>query len=499
MIERIKRILGRCGRQKGDVLFGVVVIATIVFMASAGRSHSTGFGSVGTLPPPEGTHAARTLMPSGVVLTGELSQTMLAQAASGRVYLSLGVAVPEAPCEGSACNTTRATDTVIILDRSGSMGAENRLPFAKRAIHGLIDRLQPQDRLAIVAFDSTAEVVSPLTFLTRENRDSLHRRIDSLEPGSGTNVSRGMEVGSSLLAGAHRERAQKVILLSDGEANEGIVEPQQLAKLASSVNQLSASFSTIGMGLGFNEQLMANLADWGGGSFSYLEHLETLGTILDKNLKDARRLYASTSSIELRLPPYVRLVDAAGYPIERAGDTVIIPFGELLSASKKSAILTLDLPTDKICSHSLGAVSVRFKDSSGEHVVGLPADAMRISVVEARRKADVAASINNELYRESWISNNLGSLKQSIQKHLSRGDLSSAKASIARYESELGGAAAAAQIDLSTPGVKATIDEMRAEIADASKGSDAEQEEKRNRLGKKYLHEGKANQRSSGF
>lgn len=499
MIDRIGRILKRLERQKGAVLYGLVATATIFFIGTAGRSHSTGFKSVGDRMIEKGGQVARTVMPSGVALTGELSQTMLAQAADGRVYLSLAVAVPDMPCEGKSCSANRPTDTVIILDRSGSMSADNRLPFAKRAIHGLIDRLQPQDRIGIVAFDSSAEIISPLTFLTKETKSALHQSVDLVAPGSGTNMSQGMEIGRSLLASVHGERAQKVILLSDGEANEGIVEPQQLAKLASTVNQRSASFSTIGMGLGFNEQLMANLADWGGGSFSYLEHLETLGTILDKNLKDARRLYASTSAIELRLSPEIRLVDAAGYPIERSSDAVTIPFGELLSASKKSAILTLELPTDRIHSHSLGGVSLRFRNNDGEHVVGLPSDVLKISVVDARRKAEISASINSDLYRQSWVSNNLGSLQQSIQKDLSRGDVSSAKASIAQYEGALGNASAAAAVDLASPEVKAKLDGMRAEIEEASKGSGAEQEEKRNRLGKRYLYEGKTNQRSSSY
>jgi Ca-activated chloride channel family protein len=308
-----------------------------------------------------------------------------------------------------------------------------------------------------------------------------------------------MQLGGDLLSLSAGERAQKVILLSDGEANEGIIDPQQLARLASSVNRRAASFSTIGMGLGFNEQLMASLADWGGGSFSYLEHLEALGTILDKNLNDARRLYASMSTIEMRLPEQVRLIDAAGYPIEKTDNGVAIPFGELLAGSKKSAILTLELPTDSVRTQSLGAISVRFKDSSGEHVVGLPADVMNVSVVDHQRKAEVTRSINNDLYRESWLTNNLGSLKQSVQKALSRGDTLGAGASIAAYEKQLQGAADAAGMDLANLKVKEQISQMRGELREASEGSEAEQEEKRNRLRKKLLYDGQSHQRSSNY
>jgi Ca-activated chloride channel family protein len=147
-------------------------------------------------------------MPNGLALTGQLSQTMFTQASDGRVYLNLAIAVPERSCEGSSCGARRATDTIIILDRSGSMSANNRLPFAKRAIHTLIDRLEPLDRLAVVAFDSAADVISPLAVLSEEGKAALRAKIDGIAPGSGTNISQGMQLGGDLLSLSAGERAQ---------------------------------------------------------------------------------------------------------------------------------------------------------------------------------------------------------------------------------------------------------------------------------------------------
>ena len=84
-------------------------------------------------------------------------------------------------------------------------------------------------------------------------------------------------------------------MLSDGHANTGIVEPAQLQKTARRLADRGSVVSTVGMGLGFNETLMASLADQGMGSFSYLEHLETLGTILASELSDSRRVFADGS------------------------------------------------------------------------------------------------------------------------------------------------------------------------------------------------------------
>jgi Ca-activated chloride channel family protein len=499
MFERSEKIVKQVEGRRGGRIFVGLAIVTAVVIGSRGYSYSDQFRAVGPAIVPRASDpqtVARTVMPNGVTLSGKLSQTKFVRAEGGQVYLSVGVTVPEIPCKEAAC-TGLPTDTVVVLDHSGSMSADNRLPFAKRAIHDLIDRMQPHDRVAIVVFDSAAEVLSPLTNVTQDSKRTLQRVVQEILPGSGTNLSAGIELGRSALGRASQGRSQKIILLSDGEANEGIVDPQQLAKIAATAKGDSASVSTIGMGLGFNEQLMANLADWGGGSFSYLEHLEKLGVILDRNLQDARKLFASNTTLELALDSGITLVDAAGYPWERSGDRFKIQLGQLLSGADKRLIMTLDLPTDAVRNLTLGAVSLRYTNDGSEHTVGLPGETIQIAVVEPARRAEVLASVDQDLYRESWVTNSFGSLQQRIQKSLKSGDVKSARDSIAQYEKDLASAGGIASAPLMDAPAAAKIKELKSEIEDSESGSAQEKADKRNRLGKKYLSEGLANQRQT--
>jgi Ca-activated chloride channel family protein len=98
----------------------------------------------------------------------------------------------------------------------------------------------------------------------------------------------------------------------------GIVDPKALGQIAASFSMHGAVLSTIGMGLGFNETLLASLADYGMGNYSYLEHLATLGSILQKDLHDAKQVFASASSLELVLSEGITVSDIGGYPIERS-------------------------------------------------------------------------------------------------------------------------------------------------------------------------------------
>jgi Ca-activated chloride channel family protein len=187
------------------------------------------------------------------------------------------------------------------------MAADNKLPYAKEAVRNLIGRLQADDRFALITFDTTAVVNTALVHVTDPVQEQLSRQIASIRPGSSTNLSDGLLKARALLAGHSAERSRRVLLLSDGEANAGIVDPQELAKIVSSFRQHAAVVSTIGMGLGFNETLMAALADYGMGNYSYLEHLSTLGDILHKDLQDAKQVFASASSLSITLGKGSRL------------------------------------------------------------------------------------------------------------------------------------------------------------------------------------------------
>ena len=211
-----------------------------------------------TTPPP-----VQTLGPGEIKLSGRLSQTRLVQGGDGVIYLNLDIEAPPSP---AGIGPRAATDLIVVLDRSGSMAAENRLPFAKQAVADLLHRLTPEDRFALVAFDSTASVLTDLAAVTPAERERLTSVVNLVQPGSGTNMSEALFQARALALRGGSDRRRKLLLLSDGQANEGITDPAGLGALARGLNENGAIVSTIGMGLGFNEMLMAALADHGMGS-----------------------------------------------------------------------------------------------------------------------------------------------------------------------------------------------------------------------------------------
>ena len=334
--------------------------------------------------------------------------------------------------------------------------------------------------------------------MTEAMREQLYRQLDGIRPGASTNISDGLLKARALFEGRAAERSRRVILLSDGEANMGIVDPKALGKIAASFSMHGAVLSTIGMGLGFNETLLASLADYGMGNYSYLEHLATLGSILQKDLHDAKQVFASASSLELVLREGITVSDIGGYPIDRSAQpgTVRATTGQLLAAAKKHFVVTLKVPTDHTGELPLGTITLQYTTTHGAGSIALPQEPLRVAVLESARRDEAMASIDKSLYQQLWQTNNLGRLQKEFSNWLRSGDRGKAEEAITHYREALQKQEAAAGVVLSSPQVVETLSTMEHELQDAFSGPPAEQDEKRNRAAKAHHQKSLTGQRS---
>ena len=137
----------------------------------------------------------------------------------------LELRAPEAPQE----RPRPPAAVQVVLDRSGSMHGE-RLEAAQRALLALVDRLDPSDRFGVVAFDDTADVVVPAG--PAADKAALKHAIAALGPGGMTNLSGGLLRGLQEARRVAPDAGATLLLVSDGHANEGILDPERLAAVA---------------------------------------------------------------------------------------------------------------------------------------------------------------------------------------------------------------------------------------------------------------------------
>jgi Ca-activated chloride channel homolog len=500
LITRITRIL--CSPRGALGLFAALLVGTAA-VALAPQAIGGGGGASARNATGPTVHQGT----DGVTLSGTLSQTKLVQGGNGVIYLDLSITTPSATLSPSH---VKASDIVVVLDRSGSMAADNRLPYAQEAVRRLVRQLQADDRFALITFDSVAVVDTELTPITDAVRERIVQRVNAIRPGSSTNISDGLLKARALLQGnagegpdgpaptQSRQRSRKVILLSDGEANMGIVTPKELAKIAASFTGHSAVLSTIGMGLGFNETLMAALADYGMGHYAYLEHLERLGEILEQDMSDTRQVFASASSLEIACGDGITVTDVGGYPIDLTSQpgTARVATGQLLGGAKKHFVVTMTVPTDHLGEVVLGNVKLHYTTSQGTSSIALAPEHLRIAVLEPARRDEAVASVSRDLVQQLWEGNNLGRLQKDYSHWLRTGDKQKAQQAITDYRQALQKAATDTGIRVENQAVTDKLSTMEQELNEAFSGPVAQQAEKRNRAAKTRYSESLNSQRS---
>lgn len=270
--------------------------------------------------------------------TTHLDVDLVALEADDRVTLMLDLAAPAA-----AAGQDRPPATVeVVLDRSGSMGGD-RLDVAKRAIDSLVARLAPSDRLGVVAFDDDVSVVVPAAPLA--NKSAVRQAIASLQAGATTNLSGGLLRGLQEARRAADGGGATVLLLSDGHANVGEVDPDLLAGVAAKARERRITVTTVGVGLDYDERLMAALARGGAGNSHFAEEADTAGAQLAGEVEGLLSVTAQAASLTIRPADTVSGVTVYNdLPGHATDDGIMLELGDLAAGEERKLVLTFDVP-----------------------------------------------------------------------------------------------------------------------------------------------------------
>ncbi len=467
------------GNRTGLLLFAGLSLATGLFLTvSQGAARHSGPGE-----------------PAKVQVAAKLSQHKIVQGEEQTLYLDIVVKVPGMD---KIVMQQRATDMIVILDRSGSMSSAEKMPYAKAAVQDILSRLHDGDRFALISFANRAIVHTPLLMAGAVQRARLSSMVAGIRPAGGTNIGDGLQAALGILNDSDSGTSIKVLLLSDGQANQGITQPAALAQLAARLNRHGAVVSTIGMGLDFNETLLTTLADHGMGHYAYLEDLAGLWQVLAGDLQKSRRLYASSSSLHIDLASGVQVLDAGGYPVTRNADgSIDIATGQLLADTDKHFIVTLRMTAAMPGSLHLGNSRLLYQVQGNHYQQPLSREALQISVVAPERREEAVASIDHGVYQTSWLKNNLGRMQRQLSKWLREGKKDQAEKTIREYREAVSAASAAGNAPLPTAAVEERLDALESQVQEAFSGKTMAQEVKRKRAAKSIHYGAIVEQRAS--
>lgn len=172
------------------------------------------------------------------------------------------------------------SNLVFLLDVSGSMNSQDKLPLLKNAFRMLVDTLQPEDTVAIVVYAGAAGTVLEPTSVSEKGK--IFAALDNLRAGGSTAGGEGIRQAYALAeANFNKDGINRVLLATDGDFNVGITDDEQLQDLIERKRDTGIYLSVLGFGRGnYNDALMQRLAQNGNGNASYIDTLNEARKVL---------------------------------------------------------------------------------------------------------------------------------------------------------------------------------------------------------------------------
>ncbi len=272
----------------------------------------------------------------------------------------------------------------LVLDRSGSM-AGDKMAYARQAAKAVIDRLGPEDLVSIVNYDDNVEVTSPQQPV--RNKEQLKRLIDRITDRGSTALTAGMLEGYKQVQSQKREGyVNRVLLLTDGLANIGIVSPSKIREITREKYQNSGiAISTFGLGAGYNEDLLTGMAEVGGGNYYFIEQGAQIAGIFDRELKGLLSVLGQDAVATIALPPGTMCEKVYGYPYEVTDGRITIRLSDIYANDEKGVVIKLR--SNRISEGLAISATLSYTEAEGSHKVR-DSKSLRLAVAPSRRVYD---------------------------------------------------------------------------------------------------------------
>ncbi len=255
----------------------------------------------------------------------------------------------------------------VVLDRSGSMGG-GCLISALQAIDSLVGRLHQDDVFGLAVFDDEVQVAVPGGPVG--DGSSIRSALHQIHPGGMTNLSGGLLRGVQECQRVSNGSSSTLVLLSDGHANRGITAHSALADVAHGALGARTTVSTIGIGMGYDEDLLEAVARGGSGNSHFAENGDAAGAHLASEVDGLLTQVAAAASLTVRPTDQVSQVRLFNdLPSSTIEDGFMIELGEFVADETRRLIFEIDVPDiaalglAQVCSMELRWVDVETMES----------------------------------------------------------------------------------------------------------------------------------------
>jgi len=276
-----------------------------------------------------------------------------------------------------------------LIDVSGSMFSENKLPLLKRALLLLVDQLRPEDKVAMVVYAGNSGLVLPPT--SGREKSAIRNALVALEAGGSTNGAAGIQLAyETAQKNFVKGGINRVILCTDGDFNVGTTSEGDLTRLIEQKREKGVFLTVLGFGMGnLKDSTMEKLADRGNGNYAYIDGIDEARKVLVKEAGATLVTVAKDVKLQVEFNP----AQVAGYRLvgyekrllkdedfnddkKDAGDIgaghsvtalyEIIPAGQAVPGAKVDALRYTKTSTTPTNSSELMTVKIRYKQPDGK-------------------------------------------------------------------------------------------------------------------------------------
>lgn len=306
----------------------------------------------------------------------------------------------------------RPLNLALVIDKSGSMLAEDKMNRVKASLERFVSQLRPTDTLSIVLFDDESEVLLPATKLT--DPQMVRRLIRGIHPGGSTNINGGLMLGyKEALKNYRKEATNRVILLTDGIANRGVTEPREIAKGSVQYNDKGIDLSTIGVGLDLNKDLLMDLAKSGRGLYHFVADNGDMDKVFTKEAQSLMSPVALSPSVEVTYGPGLKLSQTYGYQPTSSKGKVRFKLDNMNSGMTQVILLRFDRGSAESAARS--------------HHVTVKLDYHDVDRNKGVSKSDITSIL------DTWRNRNVMNRDRSVSKNVTIANLAQAIRDMAAF------------------------------------------------------------------
>ena len=202
-------------------------------------------------------------------------------------------------------DTKLPSNTTFVIDTSGSMAAQSRLPLIQNILPMLLDKMNAKDKVSILSCDINSRLVADRTPLTQKDR--LKKSIASLQAVGATNLEQSLLQAYKHAAQHYENKAMnRIVLISDGVANLGETAAQNILSKVEELRKMGITITVIGMGQGnYNDNFLETLANKADGSYIYIDSYKEAKKAFVDNFSAHFQLIARDVKIQVELDPNI--------------------------------------------------------------------------------------------------------------------------------------------------------------------------------------------------